>query len=187
MTGEVNYRTFTPDLEVRASGDGRTIVGIAVPYGQAQRVEYGLVEQFRRGAFNHQLADPQRVRFTRDHMAHGGSLIGRATLLRDDAAGLYGEFRVSKTAAGEETLELVRDGALRELSIGFREKQNKRLRDGTVERVTAELREVAVVLEGAYGELAVATGVRRAPGPTPNLDQARQLWQGLPELGPSSV
>lgn len=182
----LSYRTFTPDLEVRASGDGRTIFGILVPFGVPKRVEYGLVEQFRYGAFDHQLADPARVRLTRDHIAHGGKLIGRAVMFRNDAKGLYGELRVSKTPAGDETLELVKDGALRELSIGFRERQNKRLRDGTVERVTADLREVAVVLEGAYGELAVAMGVRHRVA-TPNLDQARRLLDALPELDTTNV
>lgn len=51
MTPE--YRSFTPDLEVRSSGDGRTIHGIVVPYNAPTRVNPGLVEQFERGAFNH--------------------------------------------------------------------------------------------------------------------------------------
>jgi len=179
----LDYRTFTPDIEVRSSGDGRTIYGILVPFGTPKEVEYGLIEQFRYGAFDHQLADPARVRLTRNHMVHGGTLIGRATLLRNDQKGLYGELRVSKTLAGDETLELIKDGALRELSIGFRERQNKRLPGGITERVTADLREVAVVLEGAYGELAMAMGVRRKRTDTPNLNIARRLLDELPDLG----
>lgn len=167
--GDVQYRSFTPDLEVRSSGDGRTIVGIAVPYGRPQFISRGLTEQFRRGAFNHQLRAAHRVPLTRDHLPLGGTLIGRATVLRDDAAGLYGEWRVSKTAAGDETLELVRDGALSQLSIGFRERQNERLTGGVIERVTADLREVAVVPEGAYGDAALISAVRAA---------------GLPYAGP---
>jgi len=158
----VHYRTFEPDLEVRSGGDGRTIVGIAVPYGKPQRITAGLVEQFARGAFNHQLREPHRIRFSREHVQLGGVLIGTTRVLRDDPAGLYGEWYVSRTPAGDETLELVRDGALRQLSIAFRERQNRILPDGTVERVKADAREVAVVMEGAYGDLAVATGIRSA-------------------------
>jgi HK97 family phage prohead protease len=164
---ETMYRTFRPELEVRSQGDGRTIVGIAVPYGAPTRINERLVEQFAKGAFNHQLRAANRVRFTREHMDLGGSLIGAATLLRDDPAGLYGEFRVSKTPLGDETLELVRDGALSHLSVGFRERENRKLAGGVTERVKADLSEVAVVMQGAYGELATAVGVRSAQAAGP--------------------
>lgn len=178
-------RSFEPELEIQTraqGGDGRTIAGIAVPYARAQRISPALVEQFARGAFNAQIRSAARIPFSRDHMPMGGTLIGRTVLLRDDAAGLYGEWRVSDTPAGNETLELVRDGALAQLSIGFREGQNRSLRDGTVERVSAELKEVAVVLEGAYGEAATVGSVRATQPDTSGVDRARQVLTGLPEL-----
>jgi HK97 family phage prohead protease len=162
---QTHYRSFVPDLEVRSTGDGRTVYGIAVPYNAPTRIDDSLVEQFSRGAFNHQLKAPGRVKFAREHVLLGGNLIGAATLLRDDAAGLYGEFRVSKTPAGDETLELIRDGALDQLSVMFRERQNRRLSGGVVDRVKADCAEVAVVMQGAYGELAMAAGVRSAQLP----------------------
>lgn len=58
---DVIYRSFAPDLEVRSSGDGRTVCGIAVPYGRAQRIDSQLVEQFRRGAFNAQVRSAARI------------------------------------------------------------------------------------------------------------------------------
>lgn len=165
---DTHYRSFSPDLEVRNSDGGRTVYGIAVPYNAPTRIDEQLIEQFARGAFNHQLDRPQRVKFAREHVLLGGELIGAASMLRDDAAGLYVELRTAKTPAGEATLELVREGALDQLSIMFREAQNRRLGGGVVERVTADLREVAIVFEGAYGELAAAAGVRskqQRPGP----------------------
>jgi HK97 family phage prohead protease len=157
---EVQYRSFAPDLEVRSGGGGRTVFGIAVPYNAPTRIDDRLTEIFVRGAFDHQFADPSRVKFAREHVALGGELIGAATLLRDDPAGLYVELRAADTRAGNETLELVKEGALDNLSIAFRERHNRRLAGGVVERVKANLREVAVVLEGAYGDLAMAAGVR---------------------------
>lgn len=161
---EVLTRGFVPELEVRAAskgGDGRTIEGIAVPYGRKQRIPFeGITETFARGAFNHQLNAAHRVRLGREHPSIGGSVIGKAVELRDDAAGLWGAWRVSNTEAGNETLELVKDGVLDELSIGFRERQNRTLEDGTIERVRADLLEVSVVFLGAYGRGAVVTGVR---------------------------
>lgn len=198
-------RSFTPDLEVRSAakgGDGRTIEGIAVPYAQRQQINPELVEQFARGAFNHQLRAPNRVRLARDHVMLGGTVIGKAIELRDDAAGLWGAWRVSATPVGDETLTLVRDGVLDELSVGFQERQNRVIAGGVVERVKADLFEVSVVLQGAYGQGAAVTGVRRActcgayPAPadlsssvnqsftadTPRLAAARQLAASLPTL-----
>jgi uncharacterized protein len=183
-----HYRSFRPDLEVRSGGDGRTIYGIAVPYNAPTRIDETLVEQFARGAFNHQIDRPQRVKFAREHVLLGGEMIGAASMLRDDAAGLYVELRAAKTPAGDATLELVRDGALDQMSIMFREGQNRRLAGGITERVRADLREVAMVMEGAYGELAMAGGIRSAqiPHTATDLDLHRQaekflLGGGLPD------
>lgn len=159
---ETFYRSFTPDLEVRSSGEGRTLHGIAVPYDRAQRIDATLVEQFAHGAFRKTIANAHRVPLSREHLRQGGSLIGRLTELREDAAGLYFEARISATPLGDETLTLIQDEALREVSIGFRPRQDRRLADGTIERVTADLRELAVVLEGAYGKHAAVAGVRAA-------------------------
>jgi HK97 family phage prohead protease len=162
VSGETQYRSYRPDLEVRSTGDGRTICGIVVPYLAPTRINDALVEQFARGAFNHQLRSPSRVKLSREHYLLGGEIIGAGALMRDDASGLYMELRASKTPRGDETLELVRDGALSELSIMFRSRQDRRLAGGITERVTADMSEVAVVMEGAYGELAAVSGVRSA-------------------------
>lgn len=187
MNDDLLIRSFTPDLEIRAGGDGRTVSGIAVPYNKEQRINAHLVEVFRPGAFRAQVNAAHRVKFTREHMSHGGQLIGRATLLREDASGLYAEFRVSKTPLGDETLELIRDGVLTDLSIGFREGQN-RSTNGVVERLSASLFEVSVVLQGAYGEAATIAAVRAIeddePTGTPHLDEARKLLRGLNPLLP---
>lgn len=179
---ETFTRQFLPDLEVRSAGDGRTICGIAVPYGTPQVIDSRLTEQFARGAFRDQISAAHRVPLMRDHGPHGGTLIGRATLLRDDAAGLYGEFRVSRTDKGDETLELVKDGALSDLSIGFREGQNRMLPGGVTERVTATLTETAIVMAGAYGEAAVVTGVRSQTATMERRAQAARIIASLPVL-----
>src|SRR5688572_18861627 len=100
-----HFRSFSPDLSVRSGDGGRTVFGIAVPYNAPTRIDEQLIEQFARGAFNHQLDRPQRVKFAREHVMLGGELIGAASLLRDDPAGLYVELRTAKTPAGEATLE----------------------------------------------------------------------------------
>lgn len=163
MTGDRQYRTFGSELEVRSNSDGRTIYGIAVPWATPKRITGSLVEQFASGAFDHQLRSVRRIRFAREHVDLGGTLIGTMTDMRDDAAGLYVEMRASRTPLGDETVELAKDGAL-DFSIGFHERQNRRLPGGITERVSADLFEVAAVMEGAYGELATPAGVRSAAG-----------------------
>jgi HK97 family phage prohead protease len=157
------YRAFTPDLDIKPGGDGRTVHGIAVPYGQVQRIDDHLTEEFVRGAFDHQMAAIHRVGFYYPHSRDGGALLGRQTVGRDDAAGLYGEWRVSKTRDGDDALELINDGALSQLSIGFRAAAGgSRSVHGVTQRTKAHLFEVAIVPEGAYGDGAAITGVRSA-------------------------
>lgn len=189
MTTDVQYRSFTPDLEVRSGGDGRTICGIVVPWNAPTRINDTTVEQFARGAFNHQLGKPSRVRLEREHVQLGGVLIGAGQAMRNDAAGLYMELRASKTREGDETLELVKDGALDQLSVAFHERQSRVVAGGITERVTADLRAVAVVMVGAYGELASIAAVRsqQIPVAAEELDLQAQIDAflrpgGLPDL-----
>jgi HK97 family phage prohead protease len=210
---EALYRSFAPELEIRAAskgGDGRTVDGIAVPFGRPVRIHDGLTEQFARGVANHQLKAAHRIKFARDHLSLGGILLGRALELRDDAAGLWGSFRVSRTAAGDETLTLIEDGALDELSVGFFERRggSRALEDGTIERTKADFFEVAAVPFGAYGQGAKIKGTRSAEedelaaverefveheqvvipeqrtAERERLARARQILAGLPVLPP---
>jgi HK97 family phage prohead protease len=169
---ELLYRSYAPQLEVRtgANQDGRTIYGIAVPWNAPMRINDHLVEEFGPGAFDHQIragrgqlgAPVTRIVYAREHMPLGGTLIGRVSMMRNDAAGQYVEMRVAKTPVGDETLELVREGALPHLSVGFRERQdgNMRKAGGVVCRTKADMFEIASTLEGAYGDMASAVGVR---------------------------
>lgn len=154
------YRTFDDlELEVRSEsgGDGRTVIGLCVPYNRAQRIDDTLTERFVPGAFRTQLGKPWRVHFAREH----ASPIGKAVRLEETDQGLIGEFRVSDTTEGRDTLTLIRDGVIGGLSIGFRTgpRGSRRAPDGVVERTSAHLTEVSAVLRPAYAAAQV-TGVR---------------------------
>lgn len=170
-------RQFESDLEIRAAGDGRTIVGLAVPYNREQRINSQLTEVFRPGAFAAVTRAAHRVKLLVGH-DHQALPIGRATLLREDANGLYSEFYISKTDRGDSVLELVRDGALDQLSIGFQPLKDNRLATGVIERIKAHLAEVSLVTFGAYGEAAAVSGMRQESA-TPNRDAARELLESL--------
>jgi HK97 family phage prohead protease len=154
-------RNFAVDLSVRSDGTGRTITGIVVPFDRSARVSDGgpsYLEAFQRGAFSKTIAERgDRVKLLSQHDTRKNPL-GRATLLREDAAGLYGEFVVSKTRAGDEALELVRDGALDSFSVGFSPIKHEK-RNGMVVRTEVGLREASLVTFPAY-EDALVGGVR---------------------------
>jgi uncharacterized protein len=110
--------------------------------------------------------------------------IGRAQVLREDPDGLYAELRISRTRDGDEALELIRDGALDGLSIGF-EPIAQQHRDDIVVHTEIKLREISVVAWPAY-ETARISAVRAVMPPVRrDLARARQdearadLWSYL--------
>lgn len=161
---EMLSRAFEMDMEVRADATGRTIHGIVVPYGQVARVSDGgpsYSEMFAPGAFKRSISmqPHNKVKLLSQHNSRSNPL-GRATMLREDANGLYGEFIVSRTAAGDEALELVRDGALDSFSVGFTPIKHRK-EDGVVVRTEAGIRESSLVTFPAYAGASVG-GVRWA-------------------------
>ena len=143
-------RTF-PDLAIRAAGDGRTVVGCAVPFDRPTDVG-GYIESFTRGAFARTIAErgAARVKVLAQH-ASTFLPIGRAAVLREDPAGLHVELKISRTQLGDEVLALVEDGALDGLSVGFvpiRAVHNPST--GVVERTEVRLDEISVVSFPAY-------------------------------------
>lgn len=180
-----NLLEMGADMEIRSTdgGAGRTLAGIAVPWGRATRIRQDLTEEFVSGAFDRQLKAPNRIKLYRNHSDHGGALIGRLVEMRNDAKGLYVEARVSPTMTGDETLALLADEVLDQWSIGFREIENKRTPQGVVQRVKAQLFELAIVPEGAYGPHAKVASMR-STDLRPNLDAARAVLANVPILPP---
>lgn len=110
-------RQYKADVEiVPDASDDRLIKGYTSIFGVTD--SYGdIVEQ---GAFDRTLNTPEerdRVVVLWQHNAQ--TPIGLPTVMREDSKGLYVEARISKTAAGNDALELIRDRVVKELSIGF--------------------------------------------------------------------
>ena len=179
MSNDIENRRYSVEFELRlADGDGRTIYGMAVPYNKEQRINATVTEIFRKGVFADVIRAPHRVKLLRGHGEN--NVLGRATLLKETDEGLYAEFRISKTREGDEALELVRDGALDQLSIGFMPIKNRKRPDGVMERIKAHLAEVSLVTFGAYGDMAAVAGVRQGtPQITPRLDEARKILDAI--------
>lgn len=177
------HRTHEADLEVRS--DGRTVHGIAVPYNDPTTIRDwsgSYVEIFAPGAFAKTISERgHKVKALAQHNRQALPL-GRATALREDAAGLYCELRMSKTREADEVLELIRDGAVDSFSVGFAPVKNQERTDPSqgriVTRTEARLDEISVVPFPAYAGAEIA-GVRAlspfAPNPVQPLYQRLHL------------
>ena len=177
MTGQIT-RAFAGDLHIRADGEGRTISGIVVPFDTEARVSDGgpsYVERFARGSFSKTIKERgDRVKLLLQHNSH--EPIGRAVSLREDAAGLFGEFRVSSVPAGDQAIELVRDGVLDSFSVGFAPIKHVREGDVTV-RTEVALREASLVTFPAY-DTARILALRAALADLPE-DERDALLRGI--------
>jgi len=184
----MEFRSFAPDLEVRHAATGRRLLcGIVVPFGHNQRINPDLVERFDSGSFDHQFRAAHRVQLLNQHSIQPGHLpLGHGVELRNERAGLYGEFRVVESAMGDHFLSLVEEGSLREWSIGF---QPHRVHDDAGVRVytRATVFETALTPEGAYGELASVGAVHRAADTAAAVPSDDDLRARLPDAVPATV
>lgn len=171
---------------VRAFGDGdldirgRTVVGYAVPFGVPATVSddgrTSYTESFQRGAFTRTIAERgDRVKFLALHDRSGRMPLGRATVLREESRGLYAELQVSRTAAGDEALELIKDGSLDGLSVGFVpvDQHTERTRGGlSVTRTAVRLNEISAVPVATWDDARILA-VRAATAPQLTLAERR--------------
>ncbi len=100
--------------EFKADLDKRRIEGYASIFGN---VDLGK-DISHKGSFSKTIKERMpkgSIKFMRDHR----TLIGAPEHLEEDEKGLLTVNRVSKTQLGDETLEMVRDGTLTEMSYGY--------------------------------------------------------------------
>src|SRR5699024_10780708 len=66
--------------------------------------------------------------------------IGNPVSMREDERGLFVEAQLSKTRLGDEALELMRDGVIDQMSIGYSVPEGKSERDSDGNRLIKELK-----------------------------------------------
>lgn len=93
------------------SVSGRTITGHAASFGNVDRV----MDVIRPGAFKKTMKSNPGVKVFYNHAFP----IGLPTLMQEDAKGLYTEAKISETVRGDEVLQLVKDGVITDMSIGY--------------------------------------------------------------------
>lgn len=95
------------------------------------------------GAYARTLASKSKVRFLWSHSPM--MPLGVPKRLLEDKRGLFGTFRISKTRLGEETHQLVKDGAVDSFSIGFIANDYSINKQGIRELKSVSLIEVSLV------------------------------------------
>lgn len=132
-----------PGVEFRVSEDGRSIVGVAVRYGDRARLADGVMERFQPGAFGDSDALPDVPL----NLQHTETRISGPVAWQDSADAL--RFRAEGIEPG--VAALIRRGAVRGVSVEFRAlAENRSGRERIIER--AELTGLAIVDRGAYSE-----------------------------------
>ena len=131
-------------LRGETEGDGRTLEGRIVPYGDVIELSDG-PESFARGVFAD--TEPASVSLLWQHDTK--EPIGRMTELSETDDGAYGTFRLANTQRAREAAELIRDGIISGLSVGF-EPDQITTKDGVRTHRKARLVETSLVTFAAY-------------------------------------
>jgi HK97 family phage prohead protease len=138
--------------------DARTFEGYAATYGNVD-ADNDIIE---RGAFAKSIKEGFPANLVKVLWQHKSDTpIGIPVDMREDAHGLWTKTRVSKTAKGDESLELMRDRVIDRLSVGFSIPGGKSQRDGQGIRHIYEgkLFEYSLVTRPA-NDKAIITGVK---------------------------
>ena len=175
----VQHRCLTDRAELRADMDDRTVMGVAVRYGDEARV-YGFRERIARGALS---LPTGPANLNRQH--DRAFPLGLMEWIDDEDAL---RFKVSMTPGGvqDQALADVQHGLLRGASLEFvpqREKPVEMGDDPMVEVLEAKVLRLALVDDGAYPQSTVA----RAPMPQPkpevdDEEKDRAEREGAPRL-----
>ena len=153
--------------EYRYSGgirlEGRTLVGIVMPYGKVSPV---FRERFRPGAFG-DLAQVDVILNSMHQRPQPLARTGGGLVLTDSAEELSMAASLPNTRLADDTIELVRERVLRGLSVEFHSLEEHN--EGGIRVITrAKLAGIGVVDQPAYDEAVVearSTAKRR-----------RKLW-----------
>lgn len=162
--------------EIKAEGDDWLVEGYAATFDNVDRGD----DVIRPGAFTETLKSGPKVRLL---VAHDASkVLGVPRKLKEDKDGLFGSFKISKTQLGEETHQLLLDGALDSFSIGYRAKEWGFIEENVRELKKIELFEVSVVAIPMNPE-AVVTRVKEyttiAEQMQANIDGLKQLLEEI--------
>ena len=175
LTHEIRLR----DAQIR----GRDLTILAVPFDEPAPVldpdGEPLLEQFARGAFAHLTSTPNRTALRYEHQQEGPPYaVGQ--MLREDPAGLVGQWRVADSPDGQRLLALVADQQVLGASIGFvpgdRRGDNQWIDGVLTRRYVKQLPEVSLTAAPAY-QAAKVLELRSGRATVDERDRERARWR----------
>ena len=153
-------KTLTFSASIEAADSGRRIIsGKIVPFGdEVGNTSAGRVI-FEKGSIK--VPNVNKVKLLAQHEATARGVIGRAVNFQSDSTAMYGTFKVSASADGENMLIKASEGILDGLSVGVEVLNANERKDGTLVVTSALLKEVSLVESPAF-ESARVTDVAAA-------------------------
>ena len=155
---ELETRTIElAGIELRDDDDGHHLVGIVAPWHSTYDTGR-YIEKFGQSVFDKSIAERgDRIPLLEAHNRDRNP-IGMAVKWEKTNHGLVADFRLARTARGEEARTLALDGMVTGLSVGFHPIRNKTTTvEGRqqIERLEARLDHVGFVTAPAYAEAQV--------------------------------
>ena len=174
MSENLERRTITMRFECRDASDGRglDIEGRAVPFGDVIDLGWRGSETFDADCVFDGL---DNVKLTLDH----DHVVGLATGFDQRDDGLWMTAHISDTTEGRDIAQLMRDGAIDSMSVGFIPNENHIDKSGVIHRRRVTLMEVAVTGIPAYKNATITN--QRTKGEEPAMNP-NQIMQRLEEL-----
>jgi HK97 family phage prohead protease len=154
---------FAVDVEA-AAGEAptRTISGVAAPYGISATVSDGTSVQFAPGSL------PVDGKAPKLFMYHDSSQpVGLVTSRTETPEGMMFSAKIADTVAGNEALQLAKEGVLDNVSVGVDVLTSTRAEDGTIIITSAVWRELSLVPIPAFSG-ATITDVAASADMTPD-------------------
>jgi HK97 family phage prohead protease len=154
---------FAVDVEAAAGETPtRTISGIAAPYGVSATVSDGTSVQFAPGSL------PVDGKAPKLFMYHDSSQpVGLVTSRTETPEGMMFSAKIADTVAGNEALQLAKEGVLDNVSVGVDVLTSTRAEDGTIIITSAVWRELSLVPIPAFSG-ATITDVAASADTTPD-------------------
>ena len=166
MIGELETRY----AEFRAEADGRRLRGTLIKYGDVAMLPGGIAERFMPGAFGDVAALDVILNGHHDRARPLARTGGAGLVLEDSAEALRMVATLPATRDADDTLELVKTGVLRGLSVEFKALA-EHMEAGPVRVIErARLGAVGVVDKPAYPESSVEARARRKGKSTQTAD-----------------
>lgn len=138
-------------MEFKAVEQGKNlyIEGYASVFGVLDSYE-DIVEK---GAFKNTIQGKNFKRIAFCYQHEFSTVIGKIIELREDEIGLWFKAKISNTNLGRDLVELIGDGAINEISIGFRTKVSEMNTETNVRMIKeVELYEISLVTRAANSE-----------------------------------